>query len=211
MKICIVEDQAILREALVRLLHQSDLNAEIHSAENGNEAYEIIRDHKPDIVLMDINMPGESGIEVTRKIAPELSKVRIIAFSEYEDLEYLRGMVVAGAVGYITKQTMFEDLIHGIKEVAKGGYYFSQSMIFLLLQDYLSLLTEYEQTVFHQLTLRELDVLKGLSNGKTSAEIAKDLNVSTKTVMNQRQSLMDKLDIHNIAGLTKYAMKQGIL
>lgn len=210
MKICIVEDQAILRNALIRLLKQSELAPEIIWAADGSEAVTLIRAEEPDIVLMDINMPGQSGIDVTRAIAPELSQVKVIALSEYESLEYLREMVVAGAAGYITKQAIFEEILTGITEVRNGGFYFSRTMLFLLLQDYFDLLTGHEKTALTQLTPRELDVLRLLSQGNTSADIASELDVTPKTVANHRQNIMNKLDIHHVAGLTKYALQHGL-
>lgn len=209
--ICIVEDQAILREALVKLLHESMPDASIIEAQNGKEALDVVRKNPPDIILMDIQLPDKSGIIVTKTITKKFEHVKIIAFSEHKDIEYLRAMLVAGAVGYINKDNFFDELIGGIQRVADGGYYFSDDMLATLLEDYCDLLNEMEKTVFNQMTPRELDVLRLIAVGETSSEIANDLDITTKTVENQRQSLMNKLNIHNIAGLTRYALKHGII
>jgi DNA-binding NarL/FixJ family response regulator len=164
----------------------------------------------PDIVIMDVSMPGLNGIDAARRILAENPKTKIIALSMHNDGRYISAALKSGAMGYILKESAFEELIAAIRTVMKGQCYLSASIAAVVIKDYIRHLEKTESGVFSVLTPREREVLQALSEGLSTKEIASRLGVSIKTVETYRSQIMEKLDIHSIAELTKYAIREGI-
>jgi DNA-binding NarL/FixJ family response regulator len=182
----------------------------IGEAENGHEAVRLATEVKPDVVVMDVNMPDLNGIEATRQLTKELPGVKVIALSMYSDKRFVAGMLKAGAVGYMLKSSAFDELSTAFESVVAGKVYLSPKVAGMLVEDYIGRLKAEESVLQRVLTAREREVLQLLAEGKSVKEIAAKLHVSEKTVHTHRQNIMEKLDIHSIAELTKYAVREGI-
>jgi DNA-binding NarL/FixJ family response regulator len=165
---------------------------------------------KPDLVVMDVNMPDLNGIEATRQLMKELPGVKVIALSMYSDKRFVAGMLKAGAAGYILKSGAFDELSTALETVIAGETYLSPKVAGILVEDYISYLAEEKLAPTEVLTAREREILQLLAEGKSAKKIASKLHVSEKTVHTHRQNIMEKLDIHSVAELTKYAIRKGI-
>ena len=207
-KVLLVDDHKIVREGLRALLEEeSDLEV-VGEAGDGLEAIGLVSDLRPDIVVMDISMPGMDGVEATRRIRAGEPEVKVVALSIHAEKQFVAGMLRAGAWGYLLKTEAARDLVQAIRTVRAGGRYVSPQLIDPSVEDYLQqLIDEGEQPI---LTPREREVLRLIAEGKTNRQIGDELNVSEKTVDNHRQHIMAKLDLHNTAELTRYAIKEGI-
>jgi DNA-binding NarL/FixJ family response regulator len=159
---------------------------------------------------MDIVMPNLNGIEATRKIVAKTPGIKIIALSMHSDRRFVVEIIKAGASGYLLKDCAFEQLAHAIGDVAAGKIYLSPKITNILIKDHVHIFPQSEFSVFSILTRREREVLQLLAEGKATREIASKLDVSVKTVETYRKQIMDKLDIHSIAELTKYAIREGL-
>ncbi|MEW6586546.1 MAG: response regulator transcription factor [Nitrospirota bacterium] len=209
-RILLADDHKIIREGLKALIdRQSDMNV-IGEAEDGRTTVRLAGELCPDIVIMDISMPDMNGIEATRQIVGHGPGVRIVALSVHSDKRFVAEMLNAGAAGYLLKDCAFEELVNAIHSVASNRSYLSPSITDLMLRDYRHILSKETLSVFSLLTAREREVLQLIAEGKSTKEIAHDLNVSVKTVETYRQQIMEKLDLHSIADLTKYAVKEGL-
>ena len=206
-RILIADDHKILREGLRSLLEKQSAFAVIAEAEDGLTAYEGVKKHKPDIAILDIGMPGLNGIEVTRKIQSEMTETRVIALSMHADRRFVMGILEAGASGYLLKDSAFAELVTAVTAVAKGKTYLSPSIAETVIKSSLEKSDRGKQGF---LTGREREVLQMIAEGKSTKEIAFKLFVSTKTVETHRKQIMDKLSIRTIAGLTKYAIREGL-
>jgi len=167
----------------------------------------------PDVVIMDIAMPQLNGLEATRQIIKEGIPSKVLVLSSYSDDEYVHQLTEAGAAGYLIKQTAANDLIKAIREAYKGNAFFSPSISKRLLDYYREAYLKGKPIKKHgeQLTSRELEVLQLVAEGKVNKQIAADLCISIKTVEKHRQQVMNKLNIHDVAGLTRYAISRGII
>ena len=207
--ILIADDHKIVREGLTALIsRQKDMEV-IGIAGNGLEAVEKTLETKPQIVTMDISMPDMNGIEATQKIIQKLPETRIIAMSMHSDKHSVTGMLQAGACGFLLKDCAFQEVMLAIKTVIDGHIYLSPVVVDLVVGQYLVMLksTSYKPSI---LTAREIEVLQYIAEGKSTKEIAFELNISYKTVETYLQRVKEKLDIHTIAGLIKYAIHEGI-
>lgn len=208
----IVEDQQILREGLKRLIDAETEFEVVGEATTGHEAVELAEELSPDVILMDISIPELNGVEATRRIQRNDPDIQILAFSVHQGAEHIRRMLDAGACGYIAKDCVFEELREALDTVAGGKYYFDPGTLQILIQDYVNNLDSLLQDdVTGRLTPREREILQLLAEGNTTGQIAEKLEISGKTVDAHRQNMMDKLDIHNVAGLTRFAVNQGLL
>ena len=173
----------------------------------------LTRKLRPDVVVMDIAMPLLNGLEATRQISHEFPSTKVIILSSYSDDEYVNQLTEAGAVGYLLKQTAAADLIKAIREAKKGNAFFSPAISKRLMEHYReTLLTGVPvRKRSDLLTSREAEVLQLIAEGRANKQIAAELNVSIKTVEKHRQQLMNKLNIHDIAGLTRYAISKGVI
>jgi DNA-binding NarL/FixJ family response regulator len=209
-RILIADDHKILREGLRSLLEKQSAFAVVAEAEDGLTAYEGVKRHKPDIAILDIGMPGLNGIEVTRKIRSELGETKVIALSMHADRHFIMGVLEAGANGYLLKDSAFAELVTAVAAVAKGKMYLSPSIAETVIKSSLERSDRGKQGSNVLLSGREREVLQMIAEGKSTKEIALKLFVSTKTVETHRKQIMDKLNIRTVAGLTKYAIREGL-
>jgi DNA-binding NarL/FixJ family response regulator len=213
--ILLVDDHTLLRQGLRALLMpEKDLEV-VGECEDGRQAVKLAVQLAPDVVVMDIAMPQLNGLEATLQIGKEAPRSKVLILSSYADDEYVHKLTEAGAVGYLIKQTAANDLIKAIREVHKGNAYFSPSIYKRLLDRYRESFLKggkplNEKTTV-RLTSREQEVLQLVAEGKGNKQMASDLCISIKTIEKHRQQCMNKLNIHNVAGLTRYALAQGII
>ena len=164
----------------------------------------------PNIVIMDIGMPDMNGIDATRQIILETKSIKVIALSMHSDRRFVLQMLKAGASGYLLKDSAFEELELAIQTVMSGQPYLSPKITDVVIKEYIYSIPANEATVFTALTSREREVLQLLAEGKTTRQIAAHLNISIKTIETHRQQIMEKLNMHSIAELTKYAIREGL-
>jgi DNA-binding NarL/FixJ family response regulator len=210
MQILLADDHPIVREGLKALLEKEDDFQVVALADNGRDAVQQALAHRPDIVLIDVGMPEMNGIEATRRIAAELSQTRILVLSMYSERRFVMEALQAGARGYILKDGAFEELAGAIRAVAAGDFFLSPKITGSVIQDFMRKSLSGGESAFTQLTNREREVLQLIAEGKSTKEIAFIFNVSPKTVETQRQHVMRKLNITNVAELTKYAIREGL-
>ena len=179
-------------------------------AENGRQALQLTRKLKPEVIIMDIAMPDLNGIDAAQQIVGEVPGVKVIALSMHSEKQFVEGMLKAGAVGYLLKDSAFEDLIKAIRIVCAGKKYLSPEVTEIVLRDYLSPSIGKDVEKAPDLTLREREVLQLISEGSTTKQIAERINISIKTVETHRKNIMDKLNLHTVAELTRYAIRNGI-
>lgn len=210
-RIILADDHNIVREGL-RSLIEKELGMEVvGEADNGRTTVKLAMDLKPDMIIMDVSMPDLNGIEATRQITHDLPDIKVLALSMHSDKRFVAGILKAGASGYLLKDCAFEEMAGAIRAVADGGTYLSPGVAGAVIQDYVRRLSDSDTpTVTSALTPREREVLQLLAEGNSTKEVASRLNVSIKTVETHRRQLMDKLDIHSIAALTKYAIREGL-
>ncbi len=209
-KILIADDHKMVREGLKDLLEKhADLTV-VGEAADGLMAIEQAKKFAPDIIIMDISMPGLNGIEATRQILATNDKIKVIALSMHSDRRFVFESLKAGAKGFILKECAFEELVSAIKLTLEDKIYLSSKITDVLVKDYVSSKAGDSSSAFSMLTSREREVLQMLSEGCNTKDIALKLNVSAKTIETYRLQLMNKLDIHSIAELTKYAIKEGL-
>lgn len=209
-KVLLADDHKIVRDGLRTLLEKHADIAVLGEAEDGREALQLAGKLSPDVVVMDIAMPELNGIEATRQILSEHPGIKIVALSMHSDKRFVSEMLKAGASAYLLKDCAFEELIAAIRTIMKGKIYLSPGIAGVVLADYIRSDRKSEPSVFSQLSDREREVLQLMAEGKTTKEVAAHLNVSIKTVETHRTNIMTKLDIHSIAELTKYAVREGL-
>jgi DNA-binding NarL/FixJ family response regulator len=208
-KIVLAEDHQLIREGL-RTLLEKELGMEvIGEAGDGEAAVQLARELLPDIVIMDVTMPSLDGIGATRQIISELPSIKVIALSMYSNKLFVMDMFEAGASGYLLKECASAELEHAISAVLANEIYLSPKISGLVLDGQMKrpLVTKNPTAV---LTKRECKVLQLLASGKSTKEIALMLNKSVQSVDAYRRQIMDKLGIHSVAGLTKYAIREGL-
>lgn len=209
-KIILADDHKIIREGLRSLLEkQLDMEV-IAEAYDGLTTVRLVQKLLPDIVIMDIGMPDMNGIEATRQIMTETKGVKVIALSMHSDRRFVLQMLKVGASGYLLKDSAFEELISAIHTVMANQPYLSPKITDVVVKEYLHGFPKKESTVFTILTAREREVLQLLAEGKTTKQIASALYISVKTIETHRQQIMEKLNMHSIAELTKYAIREGL-
>ncbi len=209
-RILLADDHRIMREGLKALLEKHSSMEVIAEAENGIQTLEIARREKPDVIIMDIAMPDINGIEATRQLKSEMKDIKIVALSMHSDRRFVTEILKAGASAYVLKQSAFEDLEKAIKTVMVNRTFLSADILETVVGDYVSQLTKSEYEAYRQLSNRERQVLQLLAEGNSTKEIAYKLHVSVKTIESHRQNIMTKLSIHNLAGLTKFAVREGL-
>ncbi|MCF8367664.1 MAG: response regulator transcription factor [Bacteroidales bacterium] len=205
-QILLADDHQILRDGLRNVIEKSTHLKVIGEASDGREAVKLCYQLKPDVVVMDVAMPGLNGVEATRQILLENPDMKIIALSMHSNKRFISGMFKAGAYGYLLKDSDSDELITAIKTVARNQKYISQRISGIILNEFMANLTE-EET---ELTSREKEILQLLAEGKSSKEIGDILFVSSKTVDAHRKNIMDKLELYTLPELTKYAIKSGL-
>lgn len=210
--IVLAEDHLIVREGLRTLLKLRDEFKVIGEASTGQEAVELARTLHPDIVIMDLAMPILNGIEATRQIKLEAPECKILILSAHSDDEYVERLLALGANGYLVKQNSGQILLQAIPAIMSGQTYLSQSIATRMRQQTeQSRMRGEKGSTRRALTLRETEVLQMVAEGSANKQIALQLKISIKTVEKHRQQLMDKLNIHQTAGLTRYAIDSGMI
>jgi two-component system response regulator NreC len=208
-KIILADDHTIVRHGLSRSFQQETDIEVIGQAKDGLSIVELARELSPDIVVMDIAMPDLNGMEATRQIMEELPHVKVIGLSMHSSDKYVREMFRAGASGYLLKDCSFEELVEAIRTVADGKTYVSPSISDIVVKEYISR-PHKEASAFSILSQREREVLQLLVEGKTTKQAAVCLHISPKTVEVHRLRIMNKLNMNNIAQLTRYAIQEGL-
>lgn len=211
--VLLAEDHVVVRQGLSSLLKADGDFLVVGEARTGREAVDMARELTPDVILMDIAMPILNGLEATRQILAANPAARVIMLSAHSDDEYIMRMNEVGAVGFLEKQSSAEVLTKAIREIALGRSYYSAAIIRRLRsgQDMLLNRDGRLKTNGTRLTPREAEVLQLVAEGMANKQIAAELKISIKTVEKHRQHLMDKLNIHETAGLTRYAITQGVI
>jgi len=205
------DDHTIFREGL-RLLLQADEDIEIvGEASNGHQTVAEVVRLKPDVVLMDLAMPLLNGIEATRRITIKAPSVKVLVLSSYRDEQHVQQAVGAGATGYVMKETASQELLHAIREVRNGNAFFSPLIAACLLQRWRNREVRPTAGAARALSDRQKDIVQLIAEGYSNKQMAAVLCISIKTVEKHRQSLMDKLNIHHIANLTRYAVSSGVV
>ena len=208
--ILLADDHRIVREGLrARLEKRTDFEV-VGEAADGIEAVRLAGELEPSVVILDVTMPGLNGIEATRRIVAARPGVRVLVLSMHADRRYVIEALKAGACGYVLKDSAFDELIHAIESVLAHASYLSPAITDMVLKEYVAGLPRDSGTAFDLLTPREREVLQLLAEGLPSKSIAARLGVTVKTIETHRQQVMDKLDIHSVAELTKYAVREGL-
>jgi two-component system response regulator NreC len=209
--VVLVDDHSMIRSGF-RLLLEAARDIEIVAeAGDGDEAVECVREHKPDVVLMDVTMPSMDGIAATRAIKDASPATRVLILTMHADDVYVRQCLKAGACGYALKNAANLDLAHAIRAVAHGGAFFSSDIAALLREGYLTAGEHPVEDNLALLTDRERDVLRFIAEGLSNRDIAKQLDLSVNTVDSHRKHLMEKLGLHNTAEIVRFAVRKGLV
>jgi DNA-binding NarL/FixJ family response regulator len=208
--ILLADDHNIFREGLRALIEQHDGLEVIAEAEDGRTALELTRKLRPHLAIVDVSMPGLNGIETTRRMVAEVPGVKVIALSMHSDAKLVGSMLSAGARGYLLKDCAFEELENAIHAVLANRVYLSQAITGVVVDEYLRRVSAADQSGSVVLTPKEREVLQMLAEGRSTKEISRHLHVSVKTVETHRKHIMDRLGLHSVAELTKYAVREGL-
>ncbi len=211
--VLLAEDHTIVRQGFRKMLELEDDFEVVGEAQDGRQAVALVGKHRPAVVLMDIAMPRLNGLEATRQLLKTYPATKVVILSAHNDDAYVKNATESGAVGFLLKQTSAHDVCRAIREVQKGNTFFSPSVSRRL--DRLNPQSHDRMGVVDkkiaQLTSREMEVLQLIAEGKANKETAAELGIGIKTVEKHREHLMEKLDIHDTAGLTRYAISAGII
>jgi DNA-binding NarL/FixJ family response regulator len=212
-KILLADDHQIVREGLKSLLNSHEDMQVVGEARDGRSAVQMAKDLSPDVVIMDVGMPHLNGIEATRQITSREPEAKVVALSMHADRRFMGEMLKAGAKGYLLKDGAFEELATAIRSVVANKVYLSPRIANVMVDDYVHRSPSQpngDASAFARLTPREREVLQLMAEGRATKEIAMDLKVSIKTVETHRRQIMEKLSIHSVAELTKYAIREGL-
>lgn len=209
-KIILVDDHTIIRQGLCSMIESRPEMKVIGQAGDGRSAVKLAMELKPDLVLMDISMQELNGIESTQQIITADGGIKVLALSEHSDSRFVRGILQAGASGYLLKDSVFDELVKAIHVVMDNGIYLDPEIAKTVVKGYLTNTGKEDADYCSVLRPREREVLQLFADGYTSREIGTILCISRKTVEAHRKNIMDKLDIHSMAELTKYAVREGL-
>ena len=205
--IILVDDHAVVRAGVRRLLEQQPLFEVIGEAESGEKAYQLFGELKPDVMVMDLSMPGMGGLEAIRRILMRYEKAKILVLSMHEDLSFANQALKLGAKGYLTKNTLADDLVKSIETVTQGDVFLSDEIAKKMAMQSIS----GNQDPVHELSAREFEIFRLLAEGLDIDAIASTLNISSKTVSNYQTMIKQKLDINTPIELIRYAIKVGVI
>lgn len=210
-RLIIADDHEMMREGLKSLIDNEEEMEVVGEAENGAQIVSLAKKLRPHVVVMDVAMPDLNGIEATRKIVDANPNTKVVALSGHANKEFVREMLTVGASAYVLKNRAYEELVRAIDEAMKGKKYLSPDIARGVVDDYVELSSSIsDNPAFIVLTEREREVLQQLAEGKTTKEMADRLSVSVKTVETHRRNIMEKLNLHSVAELTKYAIREGV-
>lgn len=209
-KVLITDDHQLFREGLANLLFSAPDIEVIGQAENGKDAIEKAKHFKPDVTLLDIAMPKMNGIEATRELKKILPELKIIAVSMHSDKQYVKGVLEAGADGYLLKNCTYRQLTDAIKTVYSGKKFLSEDITGIVIDGYLNSSSS-ESNVFSLLSEREKEIFMLFAEGKSTREIGDKLFISVKTVGTHKQHILEKLKLKTNADVVKFALKQGLI
>jgi DNA-binding NarL/FixJ family response regulator len=209
-RIMLAEDHGLVRAGIHALLDRMEGVEVVAEVKDGQEAVKVVESLRPDVVLMDVAMPGLNGLEAADRITKQWPQVRVIILSMHENEEYLRQALKAGALGYLLKGADLSELEHAIRAASRGETYLTPSVARYTAETYRDG-TGRELTPLERLSPRQREILQLIAEGHSTKEMAYRLNLSVKTIETHRTQLMDRLDIHDIAGLVRFALKAGIL
>ncbi len=209
-RVILADDHKIVRDGLRSLLeNQSDVEV-VAEAEDGRTVVQQVHELSPDIIIMDISMPGLNGIDATCQITAKSPNIKVLALSMHSDKRFIEGMLKAGASGYMLKDSAFTELINAIRTLVSNQIYLSPPIASIITEEYINKNPKTAFSVRSILTTRECEILQLLAEGKSTKEISFSLDVSIKTVETHRKNMMGKLGLYNIAELTKYAVREGL-
>lgn len=220
-RLILVDDHEVVRTGLKAYFSAQPGIVVVADVSNGAQAIELIEQMRPDLVVMDIGMPGMDGLETTRLLKARYPQVQVLALTVYDDKQHLFEMLAAGASGYLTKQAAAEELVTAVRFVASGQVYLQPALARWLLDDYRRLLSDAPKNRVSQntevgkdldiLSKRERQVLELVAEGMTNPQIGSQLGISPKTVARHRERIMSKLDMHTAADLVKFAIRTGLI
>ena len=210
--VLLVDDHAVVRQGLCALLAAEEDIEVVGEAENGRQAVTLAQKHPPDVVVMDVAMPLMNGLEATRQILKSVPTTKVLVLTSYGDDECVDQLVEAGAIGFLIKQTAANDLLKGIREVHNGNSFFSPPIAKRLRDRHRQAFDSGQVgRKTSELTSREAEVLQLIAEGFSNKQIAGELTISIKTVEKHRQQVMNKLNLHDVASLTRYAISKGMV
>jgi len=209
-KVVIIEDQTAVRDMISQIVQADPTFEVVAESGDGQSAYDQVMEHKPDFVILDVMLPGLNGAEVLRRFAKHLKGTRVLVFSGYQNPALVRELLQAGAHGFVEKAAPLNELKKGIEIVANGGSYFGPEVAQMLREAVLNPNAPNRKGV-DVLTAREREILQLIAESYSTKEVAQKLNISVKTAENHRTNLMKKLDLHDVASLTRYAIQQGLI
>lgn len=211
LRVVLADDHALVRAGIRSLLERIPGVTVVGEAETGIDALALIQNRQPDIALVDIAMRGLNGLEVAARVATDFPQVRVIILSMHANEEYVAQALRAGAVGYLLKDSATAELDLALEAACRGETYLSPAISRTVISGYLARLSGAGRATASPLTPRQREILTLVANGKSTKEIAHTLNLSVKTVETHRAQLMERLNIHDVAGLVKYALHVGLI
>lgn len=210
-RMILADDHAMLREGLKALIVKEGDLVVVGEADNGKGTVELAHETGAHVVVMDVAMPDLNGIEATRKILKTNPRIKVVALSGHANREFVREMLKAGASAYVLKSRAYEELVRAVREVMKGKKYLSPDIARGVVDEYVEMSSSPRANpAFVVLTDREREALQLIAEGKSTKEVAGQLDVSVKTIETHRRNIMEKLNLHSVADLTKYAIREGI-
>jgi two-component system nitrate/nitrite response regulator NarL len=208
-KVLVADDHPVVRKGLQLLLARQGHLRLVGEACDGDEALRKTRELKPDVVLMDISMPGMNGLAVTEVLRKELPQIKVLILSVHKNKDYIFRVIQAGAHGYVSKEAPPEEVLRAIESVQAGEPFFSEDIARAALNEFIS--SGGKKEPFAHLTSREREVLVLIAEGQSNKEIATGLGIGVRTIETHRERIMRRLGIHSVAGLTKYAIANGLI
>jgi len=209
-KILLADDHCMLREGLRSLIENQPKFEVVAEAENGRMAVQLARRFSPDVVVMDVSMPVLNGIDATRQVLAEVPGTRVVGLSVHADSSFVLGMLNAGASGYVLKECAFQELLFAVEAALSDQTFLSPRVAGIVVKDWKRRYSVKNGSVYDALTGREREVLQLIAEGRSTRDIAKALHISVKTVEARRRAIMDKLNLHSVAALVKYAIREGL-